>query len=97
MASSDDRTRAEEIAEATGIVVGAASRCAGVTEERLMSAVGKVGAIVAQVALDDTDAQRARDRFDMAFEAGNAAVENGTVDSESVESAFEALEETLTP
>jgi hypothetical protein len=96
MAPSDDRTRAEEIAEATGIVVGAASRCAGVTEERLMSAIGKVGAIVAQAALDDTDAQRAQDRFDIAFEAGNAAVESGRVDPDSVESAFQTLEETLT-
>lgn len=89
------RSRAEEIAETMGAIVGAASSCDGVTIDRLSAAVGKIGAVVSVVATDDGDAEVARAKFEAGFDAGKAAVESGRIDPQAAEDAFDTLEETL--
>jgi hypothetical protein len=88
-------SRAESIAQTIGVVVGAASNCDWATEERLSAAVDKMDAVVSAAAVDDSDAELARQRFHKAFEAGKAAMESGKANPIAVEAALEELEQTL--
>jgi hypothetical protein len=92
MAPKTKMSEAEDIAQAIGIVVGAASNCDWATEERLSAAVDKMDAVVLATATDESDAETARRRFHDGFEAGKAAMESGEADSVAVEAAFDELE-----
>ena len=95
MTPESERTRAEDIAEAIGVVIGAASTCNGIGQERLQSTVDKAKDLVMAAARDEADAAAATARFSSGFEIGQAAVENGRVDPQQAENALSDLEREL--
>jgi hypothetical protein len=88
-------TDAQQIAQTVGIVVGAASCCEQVTEERVNAVAVKLRELVAATADDDSDADLAYEQFSAALEEGKTAVESGTIDPEQVEAALNELEQKL--
>jgi DNA-binding GntR family transcriptional regulator len=75
-------TDAQQIAQTVGIVVGAASCCEQVTEERINAVAVKLRELVAAAADDDSDADLANEQFSAALEEGKTAVESGRIDPE---------------
>lgn len=92
MAAINNLTQAERIAETFGVVLGAASQCEQVTQERLNSVAVKARHAVLATATDAADAEAAEELFSAAVEAGRTAVESGKVDPESVETALNEME-----
>jgi len=88
-------TEAQEIAQTVGMIVGAASGCEQVTEERLNAVAVKLRKLVAATADDDTDADLANKQFSAALEVGKTAVESGRIDPEEAEGALNDLEQQL--
>ena len=88
-------TEAQQIAQTAGIVVGAASCCEQVTEERINAVAVKLRQLVAATADDDTDADLANEQFSVAVEMGKTAVESGKIDPERAEVALNDLEDEL--
>src|SRR5262244_2896379 len=80
MNSTNRRTEALQIAQTLGIVVGAASCCEQVTEERVNAVAVKLRKLVAATAENDSDADPANEQFSAALEAGKTAVERGRID-----------------
>jgi hypothetical protein len=95
MVAGIQMTRAEQIAETFGVVLGAASQCEQVSEERLSAVAVKARDAVITSANDAADAEAAEALFSAAVEAGRAAAERGKVDPDSVESAFGEMEQQL--
>ena len=95
MTSTYRLTEAEQIAETFGVVLGAASHCEQVTEERLGAVAAKVKSVVLSRATDDADAEAASDRLSAAVEAGRTVVESGRIDPDAAESAFSEMEQRL--
>ncbi len=95
MAANNQLTRAERIAETFGVVVGAASQCEQVNEERLNLVAAKARDAVLATANDDADAEAADELFSAAVEAGRNAAESGKIDPESVENALSEMEQRL--
>jgi hypothetical protein len=95
MSSNNRMTEAQQIAQTAGIVLGAASCCEQVTEERINAFVVKLWQVVAATADDDTDADLADGQFSAALEMGKTAVESRRIDPEQVEVALNELEEKL--
>jgi hypothetical protein len=95
MSSNSHMTEAQQIAQTAGVVLGAASCCEQVTEERINAFVGKLRELVAATAEDDTDANLANEQFSAALEMGKTAVESGRIDPERAEVALNELEEKL--
>jgi hypothetical protein len=95
MASSNQLTQAERIAETFGMVLGAASYCDEVTDERLNSVAAKVKEVVLATANDEADAESAQERFSIAVEAGRTAVETGKIDPDAAEGALGEMEQEL--
>ena len=95
MNSMNHMTEAQEIAQTVGMIVGAASGCEQVTEERLNAVAVKLRKLVAATADDDTDADLANEQFSAALEVGKTAVESGRIDPERAEVALSELEEEL--
>jgi predicted transcriptional regulator len=95
MGSNGTKTRTEEMAEAMGVLVGAASDCDWATDERLNEAVAKIETFIATAAVDDSDAEKAKQHFYAGVEAGKAAIEDGRADPKAVEVVFGELEEKL--
>jgi hypothetical protein len=91
MASSNRMTEAKQMAQTLGIVVGAASCCEEVTEERVSSVSTKLRQLVSVTA----DADAADREFSAALEAGKTAVESGRIDPHYAEAALIELEEQL--
>ncbi|HEX3499684.1 MAG TPA: hypothetical protein VHT04_10210 [Stellaceae bacterium] len=92
MTAINNLTQAERIAETFGVVLGAASQCEQVTEERLNSVAVKARHAVLATAIDAADAEAAEELFSAAVEAGRTAVESGTIDAGSVETALNEME-----
>ena len=88
-------TDAQQIAQTVGIVVGAASCCEQVTEERVNAVAVKLRELIAAAADDDSDADLANEQFSAALEAGRTAVESGRIDAEQAEVALNELEQKL--
>jgi hypothetical protein len=88
-------TDAQQIAQTVGIVVGAASCCEQVTEERVNAVAVKLRELVAATADDDSDADLANEQFSAALEEGKTAVERGRIDPEQAEVALNELEQKL--
>jgi len=88
-------TEAQQIAQTFGIVVGAASCCEQVTEERVNAVAVKLRKLVAATAEDGSDADLANEQFSAALEAGRTAVESGRIDAEQAEVALNELEQKL--
>jgi hypothetical protein len=88
-------TEAQQIAQTVGIVMGAASCCEQVTEERINAVAVKLRPLVAATADDDSDAGMANEQFSAALEVGKTAVESGRIDPELAEVALNELEEEL--
>src|SRR5260221_4435835 len=95
MAASNRLSQAEKIAETLGVVLGAASQCEQVTEERLNSVAAKAKDAVLATANDDADAEAAEEMISAAVEAGRTAAESGKNDPESVETALSEIEQRL--
>jgi hypothetical protein len=95
MMSGREKSRAEGLAEAMGVVVGAASNCDGVAEDRLNATVTRIGTLLSAAAVNEDDAEAARQSFHAGFAAGKEAVESGKVDRLAVETALNDLEESL--
>ena len=95
MSSSNRMTEALQIAQTLGIVVGAASCCEQVTEERVNAVAVKLRDLVAAAADDDSGADLANEQFSAALERGKTAVESGRIDPEWAEVALKELEEEL--
>ena len=70
MASSNRITETQQMAQTLGIVVGAASCCEQVTEERVNSVAVKLRQLVSATADDTDDADAANEQFSAALEAG---------------------------
>jgi len=88
-------TDAQQIAQTVGIVVGAASCCEQVTEERINAVAVKLRELVAAAADNDSDADLANEQFSAALEEGKTAVESGRIDPEQAEVALNELEQQL--
>jgi thiazole synthase ThiGH ThiG subunit len=95
MTSTKHVTEAQQMARSLGVVVGAASCCELVTEERVNSIALKLRHLVATTANDTTDADAANKQFAAAVEAGKQAVDAGRIDPEHAESALTELENQL--
>jgi hypothetical protein len=95
MASNNHMSEAQRMAQTLGIVVGAASCCEQVTEERVSTVATKLRQLVPATADDTADADAANAQFSAALEAGKAAVEIGRIDPEQAEAALTELEEQL--
>jgi len=95
MSSKNRMTDAQQIAQTVGIVVGAASCCEQVTEERVNAVAVKLRDLVAMAADDDSDADLANEQFSAALEEGKTAVESGRIDPEQAEVALNELEQQL--
>jgi len=95
MNSMNHMTEAQQIAQTVGMIVGAASGCEQVTEERLNAVAVKLRKLVAATADDDTDADLANKQFAAALEVGKTAVESGRIDPEEAEGALNDLEQQL--
>ena len=75
MASSNRMTEAKQMAQTLGIVVGAASCCEEVTEERVSSVATKLRHLVSAAAGGTADADAADREFSAALEAGKTGRE----------------------
>ena len=95
MSSKNRMTEVQQIAQTVGIVVGAASCCEQVTEERVNAVAVKLRDLVAMAADDDSDADLANEQFSAALEEGKTAVESGRIDPEQAEVALNELEQQL--
>jgi hypothetical protein len=95
MTSTNRMTEAQQIALTLGVVVGAASCCEQVTEERVTSVAVKLRQLVSATADDVADAEAANEQFSAALEAGKTAAESGTIDPEHAEAALSELEQQL--
>ena len=95
MIARDRMTEAQHIAQTAGIVVGAASCCEQVTEERVNAVAVKLRELIAAAADDDSDADLANEQFSAALEEGKTAVESGRIDPEQAEVALNELEQQL--
>jgi thiazole synthase ThiGH ThiG subunit len=95
MAESVQMTQAERIAETFGVVLGAASQCEQVSEERLNAVAVKARNAVMATAHDAADAEAADELFSAAVDAGRVAAEGGKVDPDAVESALSEIEQRL--
>ena len=92
----DNRTtEAQQVAQTLGIIVGAASCCEEVTEERVSSVSTKLRQLVSVTADDTADADAADREFSAALEAGKTAVESGRIDPHYAEVALVELEQQL--
>ena len=95
MNSTNRRTEAQQIAQTVGIIVGAASCCDQVTEERLNTVAVKLRKLVAATADDNVDADLANKRFAAALEVAKTAVESGQINLKQAEVALNDLEKEL--
>jgi len=95
MSSRNRMTDAQQIAQTVGILVGAASCCEQVTEERVNVVAVKLRELVATTADDALDADLANEQFSAALEEGKTAVESGRIDPEQAEVALNELEQQL--
>ena len=95
MRSGNRMTETRQIAQNLGIIVGAASCCEQVTEERVNAVAVQLRELVAAAADDDSDADLANEQFSAALEEGKTAVETGRIDPEQAEVALNELEQKL--
>jgi hypothetical protein len=95
MASTNRVSEVQQMAQTLGIVVGAASCCEQVTEERVNSVAAKLRELVSATADNTADAREAKEQFSAALEAGKMAVEIGRIDPEHAEAALTELEQEL--
>jgi hypothetical protein len=95
MTSDNRMSEAQRMAQTLGIVVGAASCCEQVTEERVNAVTTKLRQLVSATADNTADADTANAQFSAALEAGKTAVEIGRIDPEHAEAALTELEQQL--
>jgi hypothetical protein len=95
MTSSDRQNEVNLIAETFGIVVGAASCCERVTEERVGYIARRLREVVLSSAANQADAKAAGDRLAAALDAGRTAVETGKIDPQDAEAVLVELEHRL--
>jgi hypothetical protein len=95
MAFTEHMSEAQQLAHTLGVVVGAASCCEQVTDERVNSIAVKLRHLISTTANDTADADDASEGFSAALEAGITAVEAGRIDPEHAEAALIELEQQL--
>jgi predicted transcriptional regulator len=93
--SNNSMSEAQRIAKTFGTVVGAASCCEQVTDERVDAIAGKLRQLVSATADDAADMYAANEQFSAAIESGKTAVEVGRIDPEHAEAALTELEQQL--
>ena len=92
MTSTNRMTDAQRMAQTLGVVIGAASCCEEVTEERVTAVAAKLKQLVSATAEDVADAEAANEQFSAALEVGKTAAESGRIDPEQAEAALVELE-----
>ena len=95
MALTKHMAEAQQMAHTLGVVVGAASCCEQVSEERVDSIAVKLRHLISTTANDTAEADAANEEFSAALEAGVTAVEAGRIDPEHAEAALIELEQQL--
>jgi len=95
MTSTNRMTEAQRIAQTLGVVIGAASCCEEVTEDRVTAVAVKLKQLVSATAEDVADAEAANEQFSAGLEVGKTAAESGRIDLEQAEAALVELEEEL--
>ena len=95
MASNKDMTEAQQMAQTLGVVLGAASCCEEVTEERVNTAAARLRQLVLATADDAADARAADQQFSAALDAGKGAVETGKINPDDAEAALIELVQQL--
>jgi chorismate mutase len=95
MSATDKLSEAERLAETLGAIIGAASCCEQVTEERLGAVITKLRPLILATANDRGDAQSANERFSVAIDAGRIAAATGKIDPEDAEEAMREMEKEL--
>ena len=95
MASTDPMTEAKRMAQTLGIIVGAASRCEQVSEERVTAVTAKLRRLVSAAADNAADAEAADEQFTVALEDGKTAAEIGRIDPEEAEASLTEMEQQL--
>lgn len=95
MTAANRMTEAQQMAQSLGVVVGAASCCEQVTEDRINAVSEKLRQLVSASADGAADADAANEQFSVALEAGKTAVEMGKIDPEHAEAALIEIEEQL--
>jgi hypothetical protein len=95
MASNNRASEIQQMAKTLGVVIGAASCCEQVTEERVNAVAAKLQQLVSVAAEDPADAAVANEQFSAAVEVGKTAVETGSIDPEHAEAALSELEQQL--
>jgi len=88
-------TEAQRIAQTLGVIVGAASCCEQVSEERVNAVTVKLRHLVSTAAGNAADADAADEQFTVAVEDGKTAAEIGRIDPEQAEAALTELEQQL--
>jgi hypothetical protein len=95
MTSTNRMTDAQRMAQTLGVIIGAASCCEQVTEERVTTVAVKLKQLVSATAEDGADAEAANEQFFAGLEVGKTAAESGRIDPEQAEAALVELEEDL--
>jgi hypothetical protein len=88
-------TEAQRIAQTLGVIVGAASCCEQVSEDRVNAVTAKLRHLVSTAAGNTADADTADEQFTVAVEDGKTAAEIGRIDPEQAEAALTELEQQL--
>ena len=95
MASNNGMTEAQQMAQTLGVVLGAASCCEEVTEERVNTVTARLRQLVLATADNAADASAADQRFSAALDVGRGAVETGKINPDDAEAALIELEQQL--
>ena len=95
MASNNGMIEAQHMAQTLGVVLGAASCCEEVTEERINSVTARLRQLVFATADNAADASAADQQFSAALDAGRVAVETGKSNPDDAEAALLELEQQL--
>lgn len=95
MTSKNGMTEAQQMAQTLGVVLGAASCCEEVTEERVNTLTARLRQLVLATADNAADASAADRQFSAALDAGRGAVETGKINPDDAEAALTELEQQL--
>ena len=95
MSATNKLSEAERLAETLGAIIGAASCCEQVTEERLDAVITKLRPLILATANDGPDAKSANERFSVAIDAGRTAAASGKIDPANAEEALREMETEL--
>lgn len=88
-------TKAETFAAAAGEVLGAASACDKIEQDRLDTAAHRVGETVQDEVDDDDELTNAHDMFVDSVAAGRRSIASGDIDCDAAEARLTELERSI--